>query len=209
MEDFIRFTCIRTVDLVLQPTLGLHSRVVMHDIPVNVVPRRLWEEYQEPVLPQFDVSIRPKKKYVCVSDSHEALTLSLPYATVVELTVHCQTRLWSKFKGTYDSCLFLTVIRDANLCSLFCKCLGDILISYMEVNSIFCTRIDLTRIFVMSLDFPDQKQRKHVQGNDIQDALSPSTAIICIISDETIYMYQNKSVCLILGVDVCFIFFFA
>ena len=52
---------------VLQPTLGLHSRVVMHDIPVNVVPRRLWEEYQEPVLPQFDVSIRPKKKYVCVS----------------------------------------------------------------------------------------------------------------------------------------------
>ena len=40
-----------------QPTLGPHSRVVMHDIPVNVVPRRLWEEYQEPSVPQFDVSV--------------------------------------------------------------------------------------------------------------------------------------------------------
>ena len=34
------------------------------------------------------------------------LTLSLPNATVVELIVHCQTRLQSKFKGTVDSCLF-------------------------------------------------------------------------------------------------------
>ena len=47
------------------------------------------------------------------------LTLSLPNATVVEFTVHCQARLQSKSRGTVDSCLFLTVIRDANLCSLF------------------------------------------------------------------------------------------
>ena len=47
------------------------------------------------------------------------LTLSLPNATVVEFTIHCQTRLQSKFKGTVDSCLFLTVIRDANISSLF------------------------------------------------------------------------------------------
>ena len=46
-------------------------------------------------------------------------SLSLPNATVVEFTVHGQTRLQSKFKGTDDSCLFLTIIRDANLCSLF------------------------------------------------------------------------------------------
>ncbi|KAL4229387.1 DNA damage checkpoint control protein [Mactra antiquata] len=39
------------------PTLGSHSRVVVHDIPVSVVPRRLWEEYQEPVMPHYDVSI--------------------------------------------------------------------------------------------------------------------------------------------------------
>ena len=47
------------------------------------------------------------------------LTLSLPNATVVEFTVHCQTRLQSKFKGTVDSCLFLTVIRNTTICSLF------------------------------------------------------------------------------------------
>ena len=37
----------------------------------------------------------------------------------------------------------------------------------------------------------NQKYRKHVRGDDIQDALSPSTAIFRLNSDETIY--QNKS----------------
>ena len=32
---------------------------------------------------------------------------------------HCQTRLQSKIKGTVDSCLFLTVIRDGHPCTLF------------------------------------------------------------------------------------------
>ena len=45
--------------------------------------------------------------------------VSLPNATVVEFTVHCQTRLKSKFKGTVDSWLHLTVIGDANIYSLF------------------------------------------------------------------------------------------
>ena len=47
------------------------------------------------------------------------LTLSMPNATLVDFTVHCQTQLQSKFKSTVESCLFLTVILDANLCSLF------------------------------------------------------------------------------------------
>ena len=37
----------------------------------------------------------------------------------------------------------------------------------------------------------NKKNRKHVHVDDIQDVLSPSTAIFCFISDETIY--QNKS----------------
>ncbi|KAJ8311186.1 hypothetical protein KUTeg_011263, partial [Tegillarca granosa] len=45
-----------TVDVDL-PTLGTHSRTVVHDIPVSVIPRRLWQDYEEPELPQFDVSI--------------------------------------------------------------------------------------------------------------------------------------------------------
>ena len=37
------------------------------------------------------------------------------------------------------------------------KCSGVIIIiiSYMEANAIFCTRIDFTKIIVMSLDFVD------------------------------------------------------
>ena len=42
---------------------------------------------------QFDLSVT-------------TLTLSLPNATVVEFTDHCQTRLQSKLKGTVDNCLF-------------------------------------------------------------------------------------------------------
>ena len=34
---------------------------------------------------------------------------------------------------------------------------GDILLSYMEVYAIFCTNIDLTNFFVMSLDFAEIK----------------------------------------------------
>ena len=62
---------------------------------------------------------------------HRPLTLSLPNLTIVEFTVHCQTRLQSRFKGTVDSCLCLTVLRDANLCS---KCSGDMMISYTQFS---------------------------------------------------------------------------
>jgi len=33
------------------------SRTIVHDIPVQVVPRKVWADYQEPPMPQFDVSI--------------------------------------------------------------------------------------------------------------------------------------------------------
>lgn len=39
------------------PTLSSVSRVVTHDIPVDVIPRRLWHEFKEPTMPDFDVSI--------------------------------------------------------------------------------------------------------------------------------------------------------
>ena len=61
----------------------------------------------------------------------------------------------------------------------------------MKVDAIFCTRMDFTKMFVMSLYFAEiKKYRKHVNGDDIQDASSPSTAIFLSISDETIY--QNN-----------------
>jgi len=38
------------------PALSL-SRVCVHDIPVSVLPRKVWGEYKEPPMPPFDVSI--------------------------------------------------------------------------------------------------------------------------------------------------------
>ena len=42
--------------VLLQPSLTGHSRVVTHDVPVGVVPRRLWGDLAEPEMPDFDVS---------------------------------------------------------------------------------------------------------------------------------------------------------
>ncbi|KAK6183601.1 hypothetical protein SNE40_011049 [Patella caerulea] len=39
------------------PTIGSHQRLVVHDIPVHVVARRHWQDYQEPLMPEIDVSI--------------------------------------------------------------------------------------------------------------------------------------------------------
>ncbi|XP_056376220.1 checkpoint protein HUS1 isoform X3 [Hyla sarda] len=39
------------------PSLSSTSRIVTHDIPVTVIPRRLWNDFKEPTVPHFDVSI--------------------------------------------------------------------------------------------------------------------------------------------------------
>lgn len=45
-----------TTEIVL-PSLAGRSRSVTHDIPVGVVPQRVWPEYQEPTMLAHDVSI--------------------------------------------------------------------------------------------------------------------------------------------------------
>ncbi|KAM4792735.1 checkpoint protein HUS1 isoform 1-T1 [Cyanocitta cristata] len=39
------------------PSLSSSSRIVTHDIPVGVIPRRMWNDFREPSVPNFDVSI--------------------------------------------------------------------------------------------------------------------------------------------------------
>ncbi|XP_029445691.1 checkpoint protein HUS1 isoform X2 [Rhinatrema bivittatum] len=39
------------------PSLSSSSRIVTHDIPVGVIPRKLWSDFREPGVPDFDVSI--------------------------------------------------------------------------------------------------------------------------------------------------------
>ncbi|XP_029142709.1 checkpoint protein HUS1 isoform X3 [Protobothrops mucrosquamatus] len=40
-----------------QSSLSTSSRFVTHDIPVRVIPRKLWNDFREPSVPNFDVSI--------------------------------------------------------------------------------------------------------------------------------------------------------
>ena len=48
----------------------------------------------------------------------------------------------------------------------------------MKVDAIFCTRKDFIKNVCNVIRFRgNQKYRKHVHGDDIQVALSPSTAI--------------------------------
>ena len=44
--------------VIFQPSLTSHTRSVVHDVPVGVIPQRNWEEYEEPAMPDFDVSIQ-------------------------------------------------------------------------------------------------------------------------------------------------------
>ncbi|XP_060103754.1 checkpoint protein HUS1 isoform X2 [Heteronotia binoei] len=39
------------------PSLSSSSRIVTHDIPARVIPRKLWSDFSEPIIPDFDVSI--------------------------------------------------------------------------------------------------------------------------------------------------------
>ena len=50
----------------------------------------------------------------------------------------------------------------------FSKCSRDIIISYVEENTIVCTKFVLTQKFVMSLDSVDAKNNEiRVKGNDM------------------------------------------
>ncbi|XP_063306694.1 checkpoint protein HUS1 isoform X2 [Pelobates fuscus] len=39
------------------PSMSSTNRIVTHDLPVSVIPRRLWNDFSEPSIPNFDVSI--------------------------------------------------------------------------------------------------------------------------------------------------------
>lgn len=74
-----------TVEVDLPTATGL-SRNVVHDITVTVLPKRLWSDYEEPEMPEFDVSItlpalkllrnvvdkmKSMSSYVVISANHE------------------------------------------------------------------------------------------------------------------------------------------
>jgi len=47
------------------PSLTAHTRNVVHDVPVAVIPTRFWDDFQKPVLPNYDIKINfPQLKIV-------------------------------------------------------------------------------------------------------------------------------------------------
>ena len=67
--------------------------------------------------------------------------------------------------------------KERNYLFFISKCSGDLIVSYMKVYAIFCTIMDYT-IFSNVIRFRgNRKYRNRVHVDDIQDALSPSTAI--------------------------------
>ena len=91
-------------------------------------------------------------------------------------------RLQSKFKGSIFNCY-----KGRKSLFFISKCSGDIIISYMEVYAIFCTR----NVYNVIRFRGNKKYRTHVRGDDIHDALSPLIVLLLFISDET--TYHNKS----------------
>ncbi|KAL3871154.1 hypothetical protein ACJMK2_039171 [Sinanodonta woodiana] len=75
------------------PTVSAHSRLVVHDVPVSVVPHRMWPDYQEPKLPKFDVSIcMPQIKTLKnivekMKNLNNCLTLAANYNGELKLSV--------------------------------------------------------------------------------------------------------------------------
>jgi len=59
-----RHTACLTFEIELA-TLSNRSRIVTHDVPVKVIPQRRWDEFEEPQMPDFDVSLyMPQLKIV-------------------------------------------------------------------------------------------------------------------------------------------------
>uniref|UniRef100_A0A3Q4MY40 Checkpoint protein n=1 Tax=Neolamprologus brichardi TaxID=32507 RepID=A0A3Q4MY40_NEOBR len=81
------------------PTLSSVSRVVTHDVPVDVIPRRLWHEFKEPSMPDFDVSIYlpPLKTMKNIVDRMKNLSNFLVgVGQEVKLTLHQALELCGK-----------------------------------------------------------------------------------------------------------------
>ncbi|XP_051156249.1 checkpoint protein HUS1 isoform X1 [Leptopilina boulardi] len=53
-----------TIEIEL-PSSSMDSRQCVHDVPVQIIPRRQWNEYQAPNIPEFDISLEmPQLKHV-------------------------------------------------------------------------------------------------------------------------------------------------
>ena len=81
------------------------------------------------------------------------LQSNLPFTAKRDYSRNLKAQLIAVFFNRYNGCKSFFFIS---------KCSGNILISYMEADAIFCTRMDLTKMFVISLDFTEIKNIKNM-----------------------------------------------
>jgi len=67
------------------PSLTSHTRSVVHDVPVGVIPQRNWDDYEEPVMPDFDVSVN----YFLLSSPVVKVFPLLIFSHFLILRFHC------------------------------------------------------------------------------------------------------------------------
>nr|CAG4646007.1 EOG090X0TJE [Lynceus sp. MCZ IZ 141354] len=74
-----------TIDINL-PTLSNARRSVTHDIPVTVIPNRLWSDYKEPDIPAWDIitSVPPIRQLTTIIDRMKKLV------TVAQIIVNVE-----------------------------------------------------------------------------------------------------------------------
>ncbi|XP_054710746.1 checkpoint protein HUS1-like [Uloborus diversus] len=94
------------------PSLHSHSRVVVHDVPVLVIPRRLWEQFQEPTMIQYDVSIYMPSMKVMRSVAERMKNIgtfmTMSASSDGEIHLRCET----------DTVTITTHFKDLNLTSV-------------------------------------------------------------------------------------------
>ncbi|XP_069870646.1 checkpoint protein HUS1 isoform X3 [Dipodomys merriami] len=75
------FPCL-TVSVELQLSVSSSNRIVTHDIPINIIPRKLWKDLQEPLVPDSDVieanlngelNLKIETELVCVTTHFKGL----------------------------------------------------------------------------------------------------------------------------------------
>ncbi|XP_061384691.1 checkpoint protein HUS1 [Danaus plexippus] len=95
-----------TLDIEMPSSISQQTRQVSHDIPVVVVPRKLWGEFNEPKIPQPDISIElpPLKQLRNTIDRMKSMSSEIIISASAEgrLTLQIKTdtaKVSTRFRG--------------------------------------------------------------------------------------------------------------
>lgn len=135
---------------IVQPTLTGAARTVTHEVPVTVVPERLWANYQEPNMPDIDVSIYlpPLKLLKSIADRMKSMSNYVTMAANMngELQLRIET----------DEVTATTFFRDLQNHIFDTSTAGD---ESRDTSTMYEARIDIRRLgqFLLGQNFNPTK----------------------------------------------------